>query len=194
MDILGPVFIVLGLISLGLAVRKRYFSKAPEPTSPSAASVTPDLHDHDWRARLAAVRALAERGDESTLPDLLDALRDSDNDVREAAGAAVVHLGAAAIPGLLETLRADSIEARTVAARSLGRIGDSAAVEGLVAALDDVSAWVRCPAAEALGRIGDPAAVNPLGKALNDKDADVRECAANALRQIGTRDALAALD
>jgi hypothetical protein len=80
----------------------------------------------------------------------------------EAFGAA----GAPAVPALIQALGDSDWEVRCAAAEALGAIGDPQAVPALIKALGDSDRDVRRAAAEALGKLGDPQAVPALIQAL----------------------------
>ena len=79
---------------------------------------------------------------------------------------------------------------RSLAAETLGMIGDVRAINSLIVALKDEDKDVRCSAAEALGMIGDVRAVDPLIIALKDEDKDVRCSAAKVMGMIGDKRAI----
>jgi hypothetical protein len=89
------------------------------------------------------------------MPALLDALKDSDADVRQAAAATLVHIGREAVMPLVELLKDKDKQVRANAAYVLGQIGT--------------------PAQEA---------VTALAKALKDEDKEVRRRVAFALYQL----------
>ena len=123
--------------------------------------------------------------DVSAIPELLDALKDSDYDVRRRAAGALVKLGdASAIPGLLDALKGSDSDIRRRAAEALGELGDASAIPGLLDALKDSDSDVRRSAAEVLGKLGDVSAIPGLLDALKDGDSDVRRRAAEALGEL----------
>ncbi|MBE2272322.1 MAG: HEAT repeat domain-containing protein [Anaerolinea sp.] len=86
------------------------------------------------------------------------------------------------IPALLEALRDKNVEIRSVAAEALGTIGDEAALDGLEDVLrsdDDDS--VRAAAAKALGTIGDPTSIPVLLQTLKTENSELWHSAAEAL-------------
>lgn len=87
---------------------------------------------------------------------------------------AVVHIGAPAVPVLLDIMQQQDRGMVFDAIMALGRIGDERAVPVLLAALDHTSGPVRAYAVEALGMIGNASALNGLLKLLNDHDEIVR--------------------
>jgi HEAT repeat protein len=151
-----------------------------------------------WHAAAAFVR-LGPRG-AAAVPALLEAMRDPEWNVRNAAGRA---LEEAVRPEHAERLTAGlvppDVETRYHVARALARLGPAAAraVPVLRDTLADADAEVRMEAVWALAAIG-PAAANALPdllRALGDADPQVRAGAAWALAHVGAgRDAAAALE
>jgi HEAT repeat protein len=106
-----------------------------------------------------------------TADAVVEALKDTDPAVREAAGVALGHMGEAAVPALRGAVK----QKEPGAALALGQVGSpgaDAAVPDLVAALRGDSKELRVAAHHALVQIG-PAAVPALVAAL--KGAEVRE-------------------
>lgn len=77
---------------------------------------------------------------------------------------ALVKIGKPAVEPLIAALTAESEWVRSLAAETLGIIGDRRAVDALINLLqdDDESVKVKTYAAEALGKIGDPRAIRPI--------------------------------
>jgi HEAT repeat protein len=123
-----------------------------------------------------AVQTLAQQGLWGVIIRALPA-----QSVREA----VVQLGSAAVPALIQALGDADWNVRRAACEALGEIGDASAVPALIQALGDWAESVRRAACEALGEIGDASAVPALLQALGDKNEDVRRAACEALIQIG---------
>ncbi len=102
-----------------------------------------------------------------------------------------------AVPLLLELMAGDSLEeyvfVSSLAAKSLGQIGDETAVDGLVRLLGHERSGPRRMAATVLGNIGSAKAVPGLIDALRDPDPQTRVLSARALEQIGTPRAIAAV-
>ena len=97
--------------------------------------------------------------------------------------------GAAAVPGLVDALRAERWPLRAAAADILGDIGlpARAAVPYLLDCLEDESEWVRRNATEALGVIAASEASPRLARRLtNDECSFVRHNAALSLAKIGS--------
>jgi len=122
------------------------------------------LHDNNWgNRRRRAANALGELGDKSAVEPLIQALKESDVQIRRAAAGALEKVG-----------NAEAVEA----------IGDSRAVEYLIQALMDKEEDVRWYSAMALGEIGDQRALEPLTQALRDKSEIVRQYAQDALKKM----------
>lgn len=145
------------------------------------------LRSADGNDRLAAIMALEERGPFSAeaVPDLVDNLKTSVEDLRLHAALALGKVGAPAVPALREALGSPDPEVRYHALLALsltGEAGRSAAPQ-VLAALNDQSEPVRHKAAYTLGKLlPDSANVIPaLAAALADDSEDVRQQAAEAL-------------
>ena len=113
---------------------------------------------------------------------LVDALNDSDGQVREQAA-----MGLALIPGgdvidpLLKALKDKDPQVREKAAIGLSFRRDGRIVQPLLTAIEDQDSQVREKAAIALGASGDERAIGALQKALRDPDSQVREKAVAGL-------------
>jgi len=136
------------------------------------------LNDESWGIRKAAAEALGTIGDPRAVESLVNTLKDAEEYVRQAAAealeqlgwtpqddvqrawllvsrgewAAAGELGAAAVEPLMIALGSRTLEARKLAARSLGQIGGPRATEALVAVLNDMD--VRDAANQALTTMG----------------------------------------
>src|SRR2546422_597903 len=89
---------------------------------------------------------------------LINLFADEGRVIREAARQAVVQVGADAVPALLEALRDDDWAVREQAAEALGSLKDERAIEPLIAALKDQDGAVRQAAVLALEKLRDPRA------------------------------------
>lgn len=125
------------------------FSEQSQSPPVAAVPASPEPAD-----RGAAAETLADQRDAASVPALRLALRDRDQQVREAAIAALVEIG-----------------------------GDEAA-NALAVALTDEHPWLREVAVSALGEIGGETAIRLLQQALSDTDASVKELAAAMLEQL----------
>jgi HEAT repeat protein len=108
-----------------------------------------------------------------------------DEELRWMAVRQVSQLKEAAVPALLEALRAPSADTVRFAAYTLGEIRAAPAVPALVPLLASPDAEIRQHVAYALGMIRDKAATDALIGALKDTDPIVRGYAATALGEIG---------
>ena len=97
----------------------------------------------------------------------------------------VALLKEAAVPALLEALRAPDADTVRFAAYTLGEIRAAGAVPALIPLLASPDAEIRQHVAYALGMIRDQAATDALIGALKDADPVVRGYAATALGEIG---------
>ncbi len=129
--------------------------------------------------------------DPRTVNALMEALKDTDKDVRETAMNALVQMRDPRLfEPLVTALKDASADVREHAAFGLGQMRDARAIDPLTAALKDQSADVREQVVFALGQLRAVAAIDPLAMALHDAAADVREQAAFALGQIRDRRAV----
>ncbi|NDJ33748.1 MAG: HEAT repeat domain-containing protein [Chloroflexi bacterium] len=123
-------------------------------------------------------------GGTSRIPLILDELGSTSWKARRRAVEALVRLGAAALPGLIETLEHPDSDVRARAATALGVIGEQGAVKPLLAGLHDPSDIVREACVRALGRIGGAEAAEGLVGALRDDRGSVSLEARWALRDM----------
>jgi HEAT repeat protein len=123
-----------------------------------------------------AVRMLAEQSQWGVLCRAL-----TSDQVRDA----IVQLGSSAVPALIDALRDDDTEIRQAACTALGQIRDKAPVPSLIEHLKDTNRDVRKAACTALGQIRDSSAVPALISLLCDEEVDVRITATDALVNIG---------
>ena len=132
---------------------------------------------------------LGQVGHANVLPDLLQALWDEDEDVRQAARQAMVAIlkqvsDATAISNLLQFLQDRDKNVRQAAAEALGRVGDASVVPDLLQALRDRERDVRWAAVDALEQVADISVVPDLIQALRNGRWDVRVTATEALRRL----------
>jgi HEAT repeat protein len=130
------------------------------------------LRDEQHEVRWPATLTLLHLDDPAAVPQLLDALANSDRRVR---GFIVTKLGQLelgqlgdrrAVPALLTLLHTEETDGhsniRAQAAEALGRLADPQAVEPLIAALADTDMDTHLEVLVALGRLMDRRAVEPL--------------------------------
>jgi len=171
---------VIGLLAIGLALAG--CAKSDE-------QLRLDLHDDDPYARLMAVVALGRSGRADAGPDLLAALEDERPEVRAAAHQAVVALGPAAVPSLLDRVASGAMTASDADLRLI----DLALVYD--PALRDAAPMMRTlrggrydrGAVAIFGLLGEigTAAVAPLADALRRPDPLRSAAAADALGTLG---------
>ncbi len=144
------------------------------PACCAAGSWADDLRSPVAAVRVRAAVSLGRLADRAAVPALIEALGDSEKDVRrEAAKALGAIKDARAVTRLLETLRDRDPNVRLYAAYALGEIKDPKTVGVLLDAIRDPEWCVRDQAAWALREIRDPKIVEPLAAALKERDADV---------------------
>ncbi len=153
------------------------------------------------KVRLFAISAIGGMGTDAkaAVPDLRNALKDSDEQVRQAAAKALGSIGVnakAAVPDLINALNDPSELVRVQTINALPNLGSDAktAIPELIPALSDPSQLVRLTAIEALARFGQDAkpVVQPLAQLLSDPDRQIRVATASTLSRIGA-DASAAV-
>ena len=115
--------------------------------------------------------------EEQTLHRAISDLQSSDPKIRRKAAAVLGKLKhVSAVQPLSAALKDDHGIVRTVAAESLGSIGDNSALFSLIGLLENDSYYhARAAAAKALGLIGDTRAVVAIAKGLKDKSGVVRK-------------------
>ena len=114
-------------------------------------------------------------------------LGDDNEEVREAAGDALVAMGKSSVPALIEALKDKRWSVRKAVIKALGGVGSDAsdAVPALIDVLKDGRWFVRKAVIEALGEICDQAAVPALIKVVKVKIENERIAAVEALGKIG---------
>jgi HEAT repeat protein len=157
---------------------------------PEAVPVLTDaLEDRNAEVRAAAVRSLGQLRDPTVAETLVESLV-AQRVPRGMTGAALLKLGADAVPELRRIAGHDDPAVRQVAVTVLGLVGDFGDSDVALQAISDPSAEVRAAAAHTLGRIGAVGADDALEAALNDPEHFVRAEAAEALGKIGAYSAL----
>jgi HEAT repeat protein/beta-lactamase regulating signal transducer with metallopeptidase domain len=129
--------------------------------------------------------------DPRTVNALMEALKDTDKEVRETAMNALVQMrDPRMFDPLVAALKDASADVREHAAFGLGQLRDARAVDPLAGALKDQNASVREQAVFALGQLRAVSAIDAIAVALKDANPSVREQAAFALGQIRDRRAV----
>ncbi|HEX5617044.1 MAG TPA: HEAT repeat domain-containing protein [Solirubrobacteraceae bacterium] len=147
------------------------------------------LDDRSDEVRAAAVRSLGRLRDPSVAEPLVESLV-ARRVPRGMTGAALLEIGAPAVPELRRIARHENPRVRAVAVTVLGLVGDSGDADLALAALSDPIADVRAAAARALARIGMSAAEPALRTALDDDAPVVRAEAAAAMGAIHAKQAV----
>ena len=163
-----------GIVTLTTAILGAQTAKPLAPTAPPAKPqpiIKPSM-----------IMALDLKDTPEVTDALVDALQDSDRQVREQAAIGLaVTPGTAVIDPLLNALKDPDAQVREKAAIGLAFRRDPRIIDPLLAAIADRDAQVREKAAIALGASGDARAVAALRKASKDPDSQVREKAVAGL-------------
>jgi hypothetical protein len=146
--------------------------------------IAADLKNGDWTRRLQAVQELGVA--EDAIPHLVQALGDTNHQVRRLAAAALGASGShAAVAALCNCLLNDpSVGVRRTAGDALSDLGDQSAQPSFCRALSDPNKLVRWRAARFLTDLGDEGALPFLEKATTDSEFEVRLEAEAALERI----------
>ena len=163
---------------------------------PAAEQAAGNLQSADPAVREHAASTLGRIGDRSTVPALVDALKDPASGVRREAAKALGSIkDARAVAPLAQALGDRDMNVRLYAAYALGEIKDATAVGPLLHALRDPEWCVRDQAAWALREIRDPAVAAPVAAALKEPNVDVAHVVwiLRHLRSAQTVEQLAAL-
>lgn len=162
----------------------------------ASARAVPDLlralEDRSADVRAAAARGLGRLGATAAVAPLVDASL-AKRVPRTVTGAALLEIGAPAVPDLLTLLDHPDPHFRAHVTDLVGLLGSATAADALLAGLRDTSAEVRRASASALGRLGGAAGRDELIDVLRDRVPFVRAAAAHALGQIGGESAATAL-
>lgn len=152
------------------------------------------IGDSSVYVQLAAVRAIADRGDARHLDAVVAALARARATNVPLLADTLRRFGEPAVPAIAELARAaDTLEIRFAAVTALGHIGSLTAFATLIALMDDAEPAIRRRALHALAQLGDPRAEGVIRHALVDADARVRAAAAQAAGLLGLRGMLSAL-
>jgi HEAT repeat protein len=115
--------------------------------------LTDMLRDPDADARITAAGILGDIRDPFAVEPLIGALHDENDDVRGAAGGALVQIGSPAVPPLIDAMQDPNRWVRLYAAGALGFIGDEQAVDPLKRLTHDSDDDVRNVAEDALRKV-----------------------------------------
>ena len=137
-------------------VDSRWWSLRTLAQSPLARTewLVPFLNDPAPEVRQCAVLGLAVKADESATQPLIRALSDDDSMVGSLAANALVKLGSAAVPSLIEVVKDSKQSARIHALRALAEIGDQRAIPVMMNVMKEDSVLLQHWAQEGLERLG----------------------------------------
>ena len=121
------------------------------------------LNDPAPEVRQCAALGLAGKPDESATQPLIQALSDKDSMVASLAGNALVKIGSAAVPSLIEAVKNEPQSARIHALRALAEIKDHRAIPVMMKVMEEDSVLLQHWAKEGLERLGlDMVYIKPL--------------------------------
>ncbi len=112
------------------------------------------MNDPAPEIRQCAALGLAGKADESATQPLVDALSDADGMVGSLAATALVNIGSAAVPALIETVKNGTRSARILALRALAEIKDHRAIPIMMKVMEEGSSLLQYWAKEGLDRLG----------------------------------------
>ncbi len=127
------------------------------------------LQDPIPSVRMQAAKALGRVGDPSAVPALINALRGADEQMGSIIFTALVKLGPAAVPALLNASASSSAWIRWHCMRALSEGGDNRALPALVSALSDPNHSVAWMAAKGLKGFGKQS-LEPLLRLLSTSE------------------------
>jgi HEAT repeat protein len=116
--------------------------------------LTPFLNDPAREVRQCAALGLALKPDERAIQPLVQALSDEDTMVGSLAVNALVKTGNAAVPALIEAVKAASQSARIHALRALAELRDHRAIPIMMKVMEEDSVLLQHWAEEGLERLG----------------------------------------
>jgi HEAT repeat protein len=145
-----------------------------------------DIHPH---IRKQTIKSLADSGDKTVIPKLIEILlNDQASSVRQAVAQAFQKglVDKCTIPALIKALKDPEETVRGAAAAALGSIKDRTTVPNLCEALKDASEHVRCSAIYSLAKIGDKTAIGALEELISnlEESSNLKAIAKETLRQL----------
>ena len=172
-----------------------------EDAIPVLKDVLKNLKSFDKKTRSSIkqniIKALGNTRSEEVIPSLIQALNDSNANVRQAAAAALGKTRSEeAIPVLIRTLNDPKTNVCQAAAAALGEIGSKKAIPELVQAFNNPrfsNSIVQIRLIKALGKTKSEEAIPMLIQILNDSSWNLRRIAVTALGEIGSEEAISAL-
>lgn len=144
------------------------------------------LRTKSEETRTYILQALGKIGDETALPVILDAARDTNSAIRRFAVSALADLGnSQAIDALIVSLDDPETDIRAAAATALGMLGDRKAEDGLIALLSDEEISVKAQSVIALGHLGSDKALPLLNQMMVTESSEwMRRYISQAIRDI----------
>jgi HEAT repeat protein len=125
--------------------------------------LVPFLSDPAREVRQCAALGLAIKPDENAVLPLVQALSDEDSMVSSLAVNALVKVGSAAVPALIDVVQRASQSARIHALRALAEIRDHRAIPVMMKVMEEDSVLLQHWAKEGLDRLGlDMVYIKPL--------------------------------
>jgi HEAT repeat protein len=112
------------------------------------------INDPAPEVRQCAALGLAEKPHENAIKPLVHALSDEDGMLSSLAANALVRIGGAAVPALIETVTSGAQSARIHALRALAEIKDHRAIPIMMKVMQEDSALLQHWAKEGLDRLG----------------------------------------
>jgi HEAT repeat protein len=132
------------------------------PQAP-AGWLVPFLNDPAPEVRQCAALGLAGTPDEEAVAPLVQALRDRDSMTASLASNALIKIGTAAVPSLIEAVKQGAPSQRIHALRALAEIRDHRAIPVMMNVMQEDSALLQHWAQEGLERLGlDMVYIKPL--------------------------------
>jgi HEAT repeat protein len=116
--------------------------------------LVPFLSDPAREVRQCAALGLAIKPEESAIQPLVEALSDEDSMVSSLAVNALVKIGSAAVPSLIEVVKRAPQSARISALRALAEIRDHRAIPVMMKVMEEDSVLLQHWAKEGLDRLG----------------------------------------
>jgi HEAT repeat protein len=137
-------------------VDQRWWSLRVLAQSPHAQAewLVPFLSDPAREVRQCAALGLAIKPDDSAVQSLVQALSDEDGMVSSLAVNALVKIGSAAVPALIDVVKHASQSARIHALRALAEIRDHRAIPVMMKVMEEDSVLLQHWAKEGLDRLG----------------------------------------
>ncbi|HSQ39144.1 MAG TPA: HEAT repeat domain-containing protein [Anaerolineales bacterium] len=112
------------------------------------------MNDPAPEVRQCAALGLAGKADESAIQPLVQALTDADGMVGSLAATALINIGSAAVPSLIEIVKSGTRSARILALRALAEIKDHRAIPIMMKVMEEDSSLLQYWAKEGLDRLG----------------------------------------